>query len=683
MYLITVAPIKRGIPVAELSYITKESPKIGEVILVPLRKKEVPAMVINVSEAQDAKAAIKGAGFSLRKINDIKVVNKFSPAFITAAKSVSNYYVSTLGATIQAVFPTALLNESSEEKTEINNVDENIEIESGSAAYMPSILQAEEFERIAIYKSHIREVFAKGGSVFFVLPTIQDIEKIDGMLGKGIGPYTHILHSNLTKKQLNDRLNDIKDSNHPTLIIATPQFLAVPCKNLQRIILERESAQSYTMTHRPFIDLRSFVEAYARERRIPLLLGDLFLRIETIVRFEKGELDAFNRPKARYSNTATTHLIDMRESGEQPAIGRVAFFSKQLVSLISETRKRGASTFILCVRRGVSPMTVCGDCGTVVECGNCHAPLILHRKLVKSESQENNQNENIEQAETGALENSALGETLPADIEEVKPKIKTYENVFICHKCGDKTEPKHKCVNCGSWRFTMLGLGIEQAEEILKNRFPDSPIFRIDTDSLKTHKEARERAQAFLTTPGAIMLGTEMAIPYLTDNVGLVGILSVNSLLTIPDFKMSEHIFRLLLVLREKARDHFLIQTRENSQIFNLALKGNIGEFVEEELNVRKELNFPPYSIFIKVTFDGNKYEAQEFMSSFDEKLSELKIGSVTYPEYATRKGKNIQMSVLISIPKQLWPNEELLNYLEALPPNITIKVEPKSIIGE
>lgn len=684
MYLITVAPIKRGIPVAELSYISKEAPKIGEVILVPLRKKEVPAMVINVSTAQEAKAAIKGADFSLRKIDKAKVVNKFSPAFISAAKEVSTYYVSTLGATIQAVFPTTLLSDTDESPIETDDINEENKSPENASAYMPSVLQAEEIERVAIYKSHIREVFARGGSVFFVLPTIQDIEKIDSMLGKGIGSYTHILHSNLTKKQLSERLKDIKESNHPTLIIATPQFLAVPCKNLQSIILERESASAYTMTHRPFIDLRSFVEAYARERRIPLLLGDLFLRIETLIRFEKGELDAFNRPKARYSNTAITHLIDMRESGEQPAVGRIAFFSKQLVSLISETRKRGASTFILCVRRGVSPMTVCGDCGTVVECGNCHAPLILHRKLVKKDAEEAPISEQDDKANNSSqVENSALGETLPANIEEAKPKIKTYENIFICHKCGDKTEPKHKCINCGSWRFTMLGLGIEQAEEILKSRFPDAPIFRIDTDSLKTHKEARERMIAFYSTPGAIMLGTEMALPYLTDPVGLIGVLSVNSLLTIPDFKMSEHVFRLLLVLREKARDHFLIQTRENSNIFNLALKGNIGEFVEEELDLRKELNFPPYSIFIKVTFEGNKYEAQEFMSVFDEKLSELQIGSVTYPEYATRKGKNIQMSVLISISRNLWPNEKLLNYLETLPPNITVKVEPKSIIGE
>lgn len=698
MFLITVAPIRRGIPVAELSYICKKAPPIGAVILVPLRKKDIPAMVLNTKSVRDAKAEIKDADFSLRKIDDIKILSKFSPSFISAAKEVSDWSVSTLGATIQAIFPTVLLEDEQIKDIEDQDESQN-EKEEDAIRYLPSALQAEEVERMAIYKSHIREIFARGGSVFFILPTIQDIERVDAAIGKGIGSYTFILHSNLTKKQIKDRLKQIAESEHSTLVIATPQFIAVPCKNLQSIILERESASSYIMTHKPYIDLRLFVESYARENRIPLLLGDLFLRVETLVRLKKGEIESFARPKARYSSTAETHLIDMRESGEQPIIGKVAFFSKKLVSLISETRKRGASTFILCVRRGVAPMTVCGDCGTVVECRNCNAPLILHRKSKKntenvnkeeithSENESEIKGEVIKQDDTATTldEDSALGVTLPGIGFQAGPSknIPEYENVFICHRCGDKTEPKHRCENCGSWKLTMLGLGIGQAEEILKARFPDSPIFRIDTDSIKKHKEAKERAESFLSTPGAIMLGTEMALPYITESVGLVAVLSVNSLLTIPDFKMSEHVFRLLLVLREKARDHFLIQAREFNPIYPLALKGNIGEFLEEELSLRKELHFPPYSIFIKVTFEGNKYDGQEFISSFNEKLSDLGIPTVNYPQYVTKKGNNVLMSALICLPKKSWPNERLAEYLYSLPPNISVRVEPKSILGD
>lgn len=698
MFLLTVAPIARGIPVAELSYISKEAPRIGAVILVPLRKKEVPAVVLSVSPVRDAKAAIKGADFALRKIDSPKIVEEFSPAFVTAARTVADWSVATLGATIQAIFPTTLLS-TEKDAHEHTVIDEIKSEEADTTAYLPSILQAEETERMATYKSHIREVFARGGSVFFVLPTVQDIERTDAAIGKGIGSYTHVLHSNLTKKQLRDRLREIREAEHPVLIIATPQFLAIPCKNLQSIILERESAGAYTMTHRPYIDLRRFVEAYARERRIALILGDLFLRVETLSRFERGELDAFVRPKARYSSTAHTHLVDMRESGEQPASGRVAFFSKQLVSLITETRKRGASTFILCVRRGVAPMTVCGDCGTVVECAHCKAPLVLHRKATPAVQESGEQTDTssyntqaqpapqMDPDEAALLdEDSALGVTLPGTSFPTKPvssQRTAQQNLFICHRCGDKSDPMHQCANCGSWKLTTLGLGIGQAEDILRTRFPDAPIFRIDTDSLKTHKEARERAQAFLSTPGAIMLGTEMALPYISDCVGLIGVLSVNSLLTIPDFKMGEHVFRLLLVLREKARDHFLIQTREASPILPYALKGNTGEFLQEEFALRKELHFPPYSIFIKVTFQGNRYAGQEFLGALHLKLSDLGIPTVNYPQYMTKKGNDVLVSSLIVLPRTSWPHEELANYLMSLPPNVSVRVDPKSITGD
>lgn len=706
MFLLTVAPIQRGIPVSELSYVVKTAPPVGALVLVPLRKKEVPALVLSVVDVREAKAAIKGADFALRKIDTLAVLDTFSPAFIRAAQEIANWSVATLGATIQALFPSILLDaKNSASSTQADEVTND----AGHAIVppLPTVLQAEEIERIATYKSHIREVFARNGSVFFILPTVQDIERTDAAIGKGIGTYTYVLHGNLTKKQLRERLTAIKESTHPLLVIATPQFLAVPCGNLQSIILERESAGAYTMTHRPFIDLRRFVEAYARERRLPLIIGDLFLRVETLARFDRGELDASSRPKGRYSSVARTHIVDMRESGEQPAAGRVAFFSRELVSLIKDTRKRSATTFILCVRRGVAPMTVCGDCGTVVECEHCKAPLVLHHKSAKpkeivtdipapTETLPDAESLHTESTplpasepatpELQSDESAALGTTLPhpnfPDQVETKTN-QTTENIFICHRCGDKSIPKHKCTHCGGWRLTPLGLGIAQAEEILRSRFPDAPIFRLDTDAVTTHKQARERAEEFLHTPGAILLGTEMAIPYLTDPIGLVSVLSVNSLLTIPEFRMTEHVFRLLLVLREKARDHFLIQTREANTIFPLAAEGNIGEFLRSELELRKELSFPPYTTLIKVSHLGDREQGLEFIASLNMNLAELGISNVVLPNYITKQGNKVFLHSLIVLRREAWPHPELRAYLASLPPSISIRVDPKSIVNE
>lgn len=709
MYLLTVAPIQRGIPVSELSYIVKTAPPVGALISVPLRKKEVPALVLSVADVRDAKAAIKGADFALRKIDEPKVLDRFSPAFIAAAKEVANWSVSTLGATIQALFPSVLLDPAHPFPVTEESTNEIQPL----APPLPTVLQTEEQERMATYKSHIREVFARNGSVFFVLPTVQDIERANEAIGKGIGAYTFVLHGNLTKKQLRERLTAIASCDHSMLIIATPQFLAVPCKNLRSIILDRESANAYTMPFRPFIDLRRFVEAYARERRLPLMIGDLFLRVETLARFERGDLDASSRPKGRYSSTARAHVIDMRDSGEVPATGKVAFFSRELVTLVKDARKRGANTFILCVRRGVAPMTVCGDCGTVTECEHCGAPLVLHRKLSKPATKSTSPTTVESVPETlRAPEHAPLADTpdlreaplpVPEDLTEadassamsatvVRPDLvitakqeptAITENVFICHRCGEKSAPRRKCGNCGGWRLTPLGLGIEHAEEILRARFPDAPIFRIDTDTVKTHTAARTRANEFAATPGAILLGTEMALPYMTDPVGVAAVLSVNSLLTMPEFRMTEHVFRLLLVLREKARDHFLIQTREANPIFPLAAEGKIGEFLANELELRKELGFPPFATFIKVSFLGVRNDGIDFVHALSAHLSDLGIANVHYPNTVTKKGDKVVLSTLIVLPRASWPHPELREYLASLPPNVTVRVEPRSIVGD
>jgi primosomal protein N' (replication factor Y) len=641
---------------------------------VPIRKKQTQALVIQSALAAQAKSDIKQSRFSLTLLKHITPKGQLPESITKAIHKTAEWHVAPFGATLSALLPASLLRQPGlfQNATHTQNTQNVI--------LHPCILQAEESERIATYKSHIREVFARGGSVFFILPTIQDIERIDAAIGKGIGTYTYVLHSNLTQKQLDERIAEIAASNHSVLVIATPQFVSTPCANVQSIILERESAHAYTLTHRPFIDSRFFVEAYAREQKLTLILGDLFLRSETLLTYQNGEYEALMRPKARYSSTSKSHLIDMRSSGEQPASGKVAFFSKELVSLLSETKKRGASSFILCIRKGIAPVTVCGDCGTVVECAHCGAPLVLHTQKNKQVKQTHHAS-SLEAPHTPE-EEAALGETLHDGVG-LSEQDEESSNMFLCHRCGTKAEPHRTCTHCTGWRFTPLGLGIEQAEHILKQKYGEHSVFRIDAESTHSHKEAKERARAFLSAPGSILLGTEMAIPYVTDAIGLVGILSVNSLLTIPEYRMSEHVFRLILVLREKAREHFALQFREKHDMFDLAARGNISEFLEQELALREELHFPPYSLFIKASFEGAKDAIDAFLSYMKEHAHNFEGVHTIFPHTIGKKGLQYSTFVLFVLKRTLWPHESLHAFLASLPPEVVIKVEPKSVLPE
>lgn len=697
MYLLTVAPIGRGLPMDSLSYLAKSAPPVGSLLNVPLQRRTIPALVLSVIPARDVKADIKNADFTLRRPEQLEPSMHFEGAFIAAAEAAALRAACSLGSAIQTLFPTTLLKEPGEAKTEEKKIEpteeaeeaaEKIEINAPLTPPIPSILQAESSDRISTYKRIIRETFARGKSLAYVLPTIQDIARAQEEIGRGIEDYTFVLHSDLTKKQLRDRITAITNSDHSILVITTPQFLAVPFKNCAQIILERESAAAYTMTHRPFLDLRHFVEAYARAKNVPLLIGDLFLRIETLSRTERGELELFARPKSRYAALAQNHLVDMRTSGEQPSAGRVAFFSRELTSLVKDGRRRSASTFIFCVRRGIAPMTVCGDCGTLVHCESCDAPLVLHRKAGGTQNSTMVKSVDITQEmspapEMSPEEVSAMSETLPGDIDMPVPSARPAENIFMCHRCGTQAEPKHKCTSCGSWRMTPLGLGIAQAEEILRARFPDAPIIRLDADVAHSQKEILARAKAFAETPGAIMLGTEMAIPYLPRQVGVVGVLSVNSLLTAPDFRMNEHVFRLLLVLRERARDHFIIQTRDPLPVFNQAVSGSLAEFVREEIDLRKELNFPPASMLIKLSASGKGLAVRGQLENACEMVKQVAPEAVCTPPNIFRVGDKTITSSLVVLPHNRWPNPELRDLFMSLSREITVRVDPKNIISE
>ncbi|KKU78729.1 MAG: Primosomal protein N' [Parcubacteria group bacterium GW2011_GWA2_47_7] len=637
MHIITVAPIKRGIPIDELSYFTMDDVLPGTLVTVPLRGRLTPALVIRSTPAHQMKSEIKHAKFAIKKLETVHARNFFRKEFIEACETTGKYFAASTGAVIHSAFPSALvLSEKAGAKIPTR--------ERPKRFSRRMIFQADETDRYITYKSHIREVFARGASCYFVLPSIQDIEHTYASLEKGIQEYTFILHGGLSKKELEARWTKITSMTHPVLIIGTPLFLSIPRYDIESIILDRESAGAYTLQSRPFLDLRVFAEEFAKAIGSDIIFGDLFLRTETLYRAEQGELEYFMRPKFRLPSTAKQHIIDMRELGEQPAIGRIAIASPELVDLIEDVRKKGTHGFIMSVRRGFAPMTVCGDCGTVVSCERCTAPMVLHKK--------------------NGTQKDGEGEF----------------NIFLCHRCGFERDTDRICSHCGGWRLTPLGIGVTQAEDAIRQRFPDARIFRMDKDVVKKHAEAQKVMSEFYQTPGSILIGTEMAIPYLTDPIATVAILSVNSMLTIPDFRMGERVFRLLLLLREKAREHFVIQTRDmDVPLFELATSGNIGEFLRTELDARSQLGYPPFSTLIKFTHEGRKSDGEAMMHEIEKLLGAYH--PVTFPSFIARVKGKYRMNALLKIPIGGWPNEELLGLIRALPMEIEVRVNPESVI--
>jgi primosomal protein N' (replication factor Y) len=209
---------------------------------------------------------------------------------------------------------------------------------------------------------------------------------------------------------------------------------------------------------------------------------------------------------------------------------------------------------------------------------------------------------------------------------------------------------------------------------------PDVNIFRIDTDTVKNHKKAKELVDKFYKTPGSILIGTEMAILYLDETIENSIVASIDSLFAIPDFRGNEKIMNILLKMRQLSQNKFIVQTRSvDEPVFEYAIKGNIADFYRSEIVEREQFAYPPFVTLIKITYQGMRNEVVEEMKRLKEFLSPYTVQ--IFPAFIeTVKGKYV-MHALIKADKKTWPDETLVKKLQSLPPHFTVKIDPDNLL--
>lgn len=635
MYKVDVLPITKSAIKDSLSYFSSENLSEGTIVSVPVRNKDIKALVVGCISVHEDKASLKELPYSLKKLTSKKAGNFLREEFIEAATKTATYHATFVGQVLSCIIPQRILENPPEQKEKLEEPEEKII--STDTYREPYILQAPDEDRFADYKSLIRESFARKRSVFFCVPTIEDARKTSEKLEKGIEEFTFILDGSLTKKELLFMWNKALETEHPVLIIGTGMFLSIPRKDIGTIIIEKESSRAYKTISRPFVDVRIFAEKYAKLIGARLILGDIMLRTETIKRFYDHELIEYTPIKWRSLATAETTLVDMREYKKKSEKG-FRMFSDEAHAIIKELKEESSHCFIYSARRGLSPQVVCNDCGTTVTCNRCSSPVVLH--------------------EGGDARS----------------------NFFLCHTCGEKRSAAEKCKNCTGWNLVTLGVGIETIEKELKANFPNITVFKIDYDTVKNHKKAKEIALEFYKTPGAVLLGTEMALLYLDESVDYSLVASIDSLFAIPDFRGNEKIMNILLKIRQLTQKKFVVQTRSpHEPAFEYALKGNIADFYRSEIAEREQFAYPPFVTLIKITYQGKREEVLEEMKKLKAFLVPHTVQ--VFPAFIeTVRGKYV-MHALIKADKQTWPDTELVKKLTALPQHFLVKIDPDNLL--
>lgn len=662
MNLITVIPLTRQKVADKLTYFTASEPPVGAIVSVPIRSKTVHAIVADSQPAEKMKAALRSAPFEIKKLGNVKATKFFTDSFMRAIGKLTDYVAANAGAVIDALVNDNILNNAGKIATPTdvdvgNNSNSlnksNVEHESRHTDTITGkneiyAIQGDDNDRVSSWRSLIRQEFARKKSIAFYLPTIEDLNWLYGSLVKGIEGYIFALNGGLTKKKIAETWQKIAETDHPVVILATGSFSVLPRNDIETIIIERENGRGWMTQKAPYIDLRLALETIARESSRKTYLADCLLRVETLRRLEDGDIVAGSPFKWRSLSDATDSLVNMAKKTKSAAgtngdnsENKFRVLSAELEELISQNRERSTHLFVFTVRRGLASMTVCDDCETIVTCNNCSAPVVLHASKNPS-----------------------------SDVR----------NFFMCHKCGERRSAEETCKNCGGWRLTPLGLGSDRVCGEIKARFPDMDIFKIDADETSDDKQVKAVMEKFQARPGSVLVGTELAVAHLPSAVDHIAVASLDSLFALPDFRIPEKVMYLLTRLRATAKRSIVVQTRRSEEkVFEYGLKGNLSDFYRDTAEERKRFDYPPYKTLVKITIEGKKDPIARAMAEIKHAVEPYELE--VFPAFTAAVRGNSIIHGLVRIERNRWPDLSLIAKLRALPPSVSVKVDPESLL--
>ncbi len=414
-----------------------------------------------------------------------------------------------------------------------------------------------------IYIRAMQTALDKGKSSLMLVPEIALTPVFSRRLRAVFGDSVAILHSNLSTGERFDEWRRIK-SGAAQIVIGTRSAVFAPLQNVGLIVVDEEHDSSYRQHESPFYHGRDAAIVRANYANAVVVLGSATPALESFHNAHNGKYHYLTLPN-RIGNRplATAELVDMREVFKVD--GKDTIFSPALLEAIETTHSKGEQSIILLNRRGFSQFVLCRSCGETIRCNNCDITLTFHRR----------------------------------------------EGKLVCHYCNHREKTPRQCPSCEGKFLYFMGEGTEQIEDILKRKFSALRIARIDRDTTGRRKVFEETLMSFSRGEIDMLVGTQMlAKGHDFPNVTLVGVISVDAGLALPDFRAAERTFQLLTQVagragRGRLAGRVLIQTfYPEHYALKHARTQNYDNFYAEEIRFRQKLNYPPFvalaSILVK-----------------------------------------------------------------------------------
>ena len=415
-----------------------------------------------------------------------------------------------------------------------------------------------------VFLKLIARCLEQGRRALVLVPEISLTPQMILRLKSQFGRRVAVQHSALNHTERLLQWQMIQDGG-ADIVVGTRSAIFSPLENIGLIIIDEEQEHTYRSESAPRYSAHEVARQRAAENGALLLLASATPSTESFYAAQHGRTQLV-RLTQRYGGNPlpTVQIVDMRA---ELAAGNPREISLSLEDAIRRNLDAGKQTILLLNRRGYQTMAQCEDCREVLKCTKCSVPMVYHKAAHK----------------------------------------------VLCHYCGSQMEPPTVCPTCGG-KLQYRGFGTQKAEEELAKLFPDARVLRMDQDSTAA-KDAHEKLLArFANHEYDIMVGTQMVAKGLDfEDVTLVGVLGIDSLLFAQGFRAYENVFSLItqVVGRSgRARDpgFAIIQTTDpDNPVLNLAAAQDYDAFFEQEIAYRKLGLYPPFCGLCVIGFAGAK----------------------------------------------------------------------------
>ncbi|WP_203339417.1 primosomal protein N' [Planococcus beijingensis] len=412
-----------------------------------------------------------------------------------------------------------------------------------------------------IYLQTIDQVLKQGKEAIMLVPEISLTPQMTIRFKERFGDQVAVLHSGLSAGEKYDEWRKIQRAEVKVVVGARSAIFA-PFQNLGLIILDEEHESSYKQDDSPRYHARDMAIWRSEYHNCPVILGSATPSLESYARAQKGVYELLVLEKrAKNQPLPDVHIVDMREELRN---GNRSMFSVQLADAIRDRLEKKQQTVLFLNKRGYSSFVLCRDCGTVMQCPNCDISLTYHRS----------------------------SETMK------------------CHYCGyDERVPK-TCPECESEHIRFFGTGTQKVEEELAKVVPEARVLRMDVDTTRNKGAHEKILSAFGNGKADILLGTQMIAKGLDfPNITLVGVLSADTTLHLPDFRAAEKTYQLLTQVSGRAGRDILpgtvfVQSYTPEHYAITLAKDQLYEpFYEQEMAMRRASGYPPYYYVVNIQF--------------------------------------------------------------------------------